>query len=145
MDAIAETHTVHDLADRYSGAWNARDLDAIMSLHADDSIFQLHVAGGDAVSGATAVRETFAAFLAQFPDARFAPKRMRVGPDHWVSESMLTATTAHAVELGGERVEDAGTRIEVACVDIVEVRGGRVARKDTYLDATNLSRPTGAS
>ena len=38
---------------RYNDAWNAHDLDAIMSMHAPDMVFENHTAGesaqGDAV------------------------------------------------------------------------------------------------
>ena len=40
---------------RYNDAWNAHDLDAIMSMHAPDMVFENHTAGesaeGEAVRG----------------------------------------------------------------------------------------------
>jgi len=53
-----EAHDLHDLLDRYGKAWNSHDLDAVMALHTDDTMFHLH-AGEAPVVGATAVRESF--------------------------------------------------------------------------------------
>ena len=46
---------VRDLIERYNAAWNAHDLDAIMSMHAPDMVFENHTAHeraeGEAVRG----------------------------------------------------------------------------------------------
>jgi ketosteroid isomerase-like protein len=119
--------SVEVLAARYEQAWNSRDLDAIASLHTADSVFQLHALGGQEVVGRDAIHANFATFLDQFPDVHFARERLRVGSGHWVFESKLTAASA---------------QIEIDCIDVIEVRDGLVARKDTYLDTAGLlSKP----
>jgi steroid delta-isomerase-like uncharacterized protein len=148
MEATAAANpnaTVQDLADRYGEAWNDQDLEAILSLHSDDSVFQLHVPGGEPVEGREAIREAFAAFLAQLPDINFATVRLQVGPDHWVNESTLTGTVAGAVELEEQTLEAPGASVEVACVDVIQVRDGLVTRKDTYLDGVSFMRQIGAA
>jgi ketosteroid isomerase-like protein len=114
---------VEKLAARYEEAWNSRDLDAIASLHTVDSVFQLHATGAQEVVGRHAIRATFAAFVDQFPDVHFARERLRVGGGHWVFESKLTAASA---------------KVEIDCIDVIEVRDGFIVRKDTYLDAAGL-------
>jgi steroid delta-isomerase-like uncharacterized protein len=148
MEATAAANpnaTVQDLADRYGEAWNDQDLEAILSLHSDDSVFQLHVPGGEPVEGREAIREAFAAFLAQLPDINFATVRLQVGPDHWVNESTLTGTVAGTVELEEQTLEAPGASVEVACVDVIQVRDGLVTRKDTYLDGVSFMRQIGAA
>jgi ketosteroid isomerase-like protein len=57
---------MQDLAVRYGAAWAGRDLDAIMAMHTDDTVFHLH-GGGEPAVGRDATREAFAAALASGP------------------------------------------------------------------------------
>ena len=63
---------VQDLAVRYGAAWAAHDLDAIMALHTEDTVFHLH---GDA-------------------PLRPERKRVNIGSAHFVSEYVMAATQA---------------------------------------------------
>jgi steroid delta-isomerase-like uncharacterized protein len=136
---------VEQLATDYGDAWNEHDLDGIMALHTDDTIFRLHVPGGEPVEGRDAVRGAFAAFLEQVPDMHFATRHLRVGADHWVLESTLTGTVAGSIEVEGERLAAPGERLSVPCVDVFEVRDGLVSRKHTYLDGVSFLRQLGLS
>jgi ketosteroid isomerase-like protein len=100
-----------ELAARYGAAWADHDLDAIMAMHTEDTVFHLH-GGGD---------PTFAAAMKQWPDIRFERKRVRIGAGHFVSEYQMSASKD-------------GRPIVCDGVDVFTVEGGRVARKDTYLD-----------
>ena len=83
-----------ELAARYGEAWNSQDLDAIMDLHTDDSVFVAHAAGSVPAEGREAVREAFAGYLALLPDINFAERALQVGDDHWVLESTMSGTVA---------------------------------------------------
>jgi hypothetical protein len=112
---------IRDLAVRYGAAWAARDLDAIMAMHTDDTVFHLH-GGGEPATGRSATRGAFATALAAWPDIRFDRKRVYIGAEHFVSEYEMSATTAE------------GHRLVCDGVDVFAVEDGLVARKDTYLD-----------
>jgi steroid delta-isomerase-like uncharacterized protein len=131
---------IRELAARYGEAWNSQDLDAIMDLHTADTVFQAHAAGTPPAEGKDAVREAFAGYLAQLPDINFAERALHVGDDHWVLESKMSGTVAQPIELDGESVGGTGGRIEVDCVDVIEVRDGRVASKQTYIDSLAMQR-----
>jgi steroid delta-isomerase-like uncharacterized protein len=133
------------LAERYGEAWNHQDLDAIMDLHSDDCIFQAHAAGSPPAEGKQAVREAFAGYLALLPDINFAERSLHVGEDHWVLESTMSGTVAQPIEVEGESLGDQGARIEVPCVDVIEVRDGLVASKQTYLDSRAMQDQLGAA
>ena len=128
------------LAERYGEAWNRQDLDAIMDLHTDDSVFVLHAAGTAPAEGKEAVREAFAGYLTLLPDINFAERALHLGNEHWVLESTMTGSASGAVEVDGDTVGDAGARVEVPCVDVIEVRDGLVASKHTYLDSLLMQR-----
>jgi steroid delta-isomerase-like uncharacterized protein len=133
------------LAERYGEAWNRQDLDAIMDLHSDDCIFQAHAAGSPPAKGKEAVREAFAGYLALLPDINFAERSLNVGEDHWVLESTMTGTVEQTIEIDGESLGDRGARVEVPCVDVIEVRDGLVVSKQTYLDSRAMQDQLGAA
>jgi ketosteroid isomerase-like protein len=117
---------VQDLAVRYGAAWAAHDLDAIMALHTEDTVFHLHGDVAPAV-GSAATREAFATALEQWPDIRFERKRVHIGSGQFVSEYEMTATQA-------------GREIVCDGVDVFSVRDCLVARTDTYLDWAAVQR-----
>jgi steroid delta-isomerase-like uncharacterized protein len=138
-----DTAAVQELAERYGDGWNSQDLDAIVSMHAEDGTFQLHVPGSEVVSGREQIRAAFAGFLTQLPDIHFEPVRLRVGADFWSLESTMSGTVAAPIEVEGEELEADGARVAVDAVDIISVRDGLVQSKDTYLDALAFERQLG--
>jgi steroid delta-isomerase-like uncharacterized protein len=136
-ETVAE---IQQLAKRYGEAWNSQDLDAIMDLHSDDTVFQAHAAGTPPAEGKEAVRQAFAGYLAQLPDISFAERALHLSSDHWVLESTMSGTVARPIEVEGESLGDSGARIEVDCVDVIEVRDGLVTSKQTYIDSLAMHR-----
>jgi steroid delta-isomerase-like uncharacterized protein len=134
---------IRELAERYGEAWNSQDLDAIMDLHTDDSVFVAHAADTPPAEGRDAVREAFAGYLALLPDINFAERALHVGDDHWVLESVMSGTVAQPIEVEGEALGETGARVELDCVDVIEVREGRVASKHTYIDSLAMQRQLG--
>lgn len=131
---------VRMLAERYGEAWNRQDLDAIMDLHADDCVFRAHASGSPPAEGKEAVRAAFASYIALLPDISFAERSLHVGEGFWVLESTMSGTVDGSLELEGESLGTAGAHVEVDCVDVIEVRDGLIASKQTYLDATTMQR-----
>ena len=150
--ATDSTTAIRMLAERYGEAWNRQDLDAIMDLHAEDSVFVAHAVGTPPAKGKEAVREAFAGYLALLPDINFAERSLHVGDDHWVLESTMTGTVAQAIEVDGDDPaavfvaadnDVRGARVEVDCVDVIEVRDGLVSSKQTYIDSLAMQRQLG--
>jgi steroid delta-isomerase-like uncharacterized protein len=141
-DSITATRM---LAERYGEAWNRQDLEAIMDLHTDDSVFVAHAAGTPPAEGKEAVRDAFAGYLALLPDINFDERALHVGDDHWVLESVMSGTVAQPIEVDGEALGQNGARVEVDCVDVIEVRDGLVASKQTYVDSLAMQRQLGGS
>ena len=109
------------LIDRYDAAWNAQDLDAIVSLHADAIVFHNHTAD-ERVEGAAAVRGHIAAIFGRWPTLRFERRALRLGDDFAVSE--WTARATHP---------DDGRGLEWDGVDVFPITPeGRIGRKDVY-------------
>ena len=121
---------IRDLAIQYGQAWAARDLDAVMALHTEDTTFQVHRDNDAPAEGAAAVRAAFSALLAQIPDLRFERKRVYLGEAHYVAEYVMSGTVD-------------GQPFSCDGVDIMAVRDGHIARKDSYADWIATERQVG--
>jgi len=123
------TDTVKAISDRYFAAWEARDPDAIVALHTEDTTFWSH-AGQEPAEGRAAVRQAFTEIFERFPGFGFETYRLLLGDRHWVLDWALTATLE---EDGKERP------IRFDCMDLVELSDdGLVRRKDTFVDMVQL-------
>jgi ketosteroid isomerase-like protein len=107
------------LIEAYNDAWNRQDLDVVMSMHTDDTVFQNHTAG-DRAEGAAAVRAHIGGIFERWPSLRFRGRNLYVANDFAVSEWTATAT------------RDDGRTIEWDGVDVFPIREGKIARKDVY-------------
>ncbi len=130
------------LARRYGQAWNDHDLEAIMAMHAPGMVFHLHAEGFEPATTAEAVRQQFALFFDVLPDLHFATERLAVADDLFVHEYVMRGTFEKPLPVGGQ-VAEAGGRIAVQGVDVIPCEGGRVKRKDTYLDGVGMLRQLG--
>ena len=131
--STATTATIEELIPVYSEAWASHDPDRIASLHAEDGIFQLHSGGAGPVEGRAAIREAFAAFLAQFPDLAFAEQELLVAGWGWSVRWTMSGTLA--IPFGvGERTAEPGAAISLDAVDVITASNGLIDAKHTYLD-----------
>ena len=121
---------IQELAVRYGAAWAEHDLDAIMTMHTEDTVFHLH-GGGEPAVGLAATRAAFAAAASQWPDIRFVKTRVHIGDGHFVSEYQMSATAD-------------GKGITCDGVDVIAVEDGLIARKDTYLDWPAIQQQIGS-
>jgi ketosteroid isomerase-like protein len=108
---------VRELIERYNAAWNAHDVDAIVSMHAPGMVFENHTAGERAEGDA--VLEHIATIFRNAPDLSFATRALHVAEDFAVCEWTATATRD-------------GRRLEWDGVDVFPLRDGLIARKDVY-------------
>jgi uncharacterized protein (TIGR02246 family) len=116
---------VRDLIERYNGAWNAQDVDAIHSMHHRDVVFHNHTAD-ERAEGADAVREQIEAIFRNNPDLRFSTVSLRTGDDFAVCE---WTASARGVEWDG--------------VDVFPIEDGLIRRKDVYSASHRPREPKG--
>jgi len=112
--AAALTETI----ERYNAAWNAQDLDTIVSLHAPGMVFENHTAG-ERAEGA-AVRDHIGRIFENWPDLAFRARRLHVREGLVVCEWTATATDRE------------GNRLEWDGVDVFPFADGLILRKDVY-------------
>jgi len=104
-------------------AFNAHDLDTILSLFVDDSVFESPRgpdSWGRRYEGKEAIREGLGARFTGIPDVSYEGHGDFVSGERGVSEWTLRGTTVD------------GQRLEVRGCDLWTFRGDRIVRKDSY-------------
>ncbi len=109
---------LEQLIERYNDAWNAHDLETIVSLHAPGMVFENHTAGERAEGDA--VRQHIAAIFENWPDLAFAGRRLYPRDGLVVSEWTATATAPD------------GRRLTWDGIDVFPCENGLILRKDIY-------------
>ena len=127
--------------DRYNEAWNAHDVDAIMSMHAPGMVFENHTAGERAEG--EDVRDHIARIFESWPDLEFSTRRLYVRDDLVVQEWTATATHANEMRRGDLVAPPTGNRLEWVGMDVIPFEGELIARKDVYSDSVSILRQVG--
>lgn len=113
-----------EMLDRFADAWNAHDLEALVSYMAEDAVFESSTGAepeGTRWVGREAVRAGFARVFSTYPDVQFEKRGHFVAGDRGVSEWVFRGT----------RLD--GTRVEVYGCDLFTFRDGRILRKNSFL------------
>jgi steroid delta-isomerase-like uncharacterized protein len=126
---------------RYNQAWNDHDLDAIVSMHAPDMVFENHTAGESAQG--EAVREHIGSIFETWPDIRFETRRMYARDGVVTQEWTASATHTKVMRRGDLVAEPTGKTIAWQGVDVIPFEHGRVKRKDVYSDSVSILRQVG--
>ena len=113
-----------DVLTRLLAAFNAHDLDRIMTFFTDDCVFDSprgEHPGGTRFEGPAAVREGLGQRFRGLPDVHYGDDEHWVSDGHGVSRWLLTGTTPD------------GQRVEVRGCDLFDLaEDGRIRRKDSY-------------
>ncbi len=126
---------------RYNEAWNGHDLDAIMSMHAPDMVFENHTAGESAQG--EDVRGHIGSIFETWPDINFSTRRLYVRDGVVTQEWTATATHANEMRRGDLVAEPTGRKIEWNGIDVIPFEDGLVKRKDVYSDSVSILRQLG--
>ena len=133
---------LQEFIDRYNAAWNDHDVDAIVSMHTDDSVFENHTTG-DVNIGKEAIARAITGIFGVFPDLSFEARSQYVRNDLVVQEWTARGTHQGAMSRSGMTIEPTGHAVEYRGMDIIPIRNGLVARKDVYSDGVTLLRQLG--
>ena len=105
-------------------AFNAHNLDEIMSFFTDDCVLETPRGSqpwGTRYTGRDAVREGLTARFAGIPDVHYGEEEHWLCGDHAVTKWLLTGTTT------------AGEQVRVRGCDLLDFAAdGRICRKDSY-------------
>jgi steroid delta-isomerase-like uncharacterized protein len=135
---------LQEFIDRYNDAWNAHDVDAIVAMHTEDSVFENHTTG-DVSVGREAIGAAVTGIFRVFPDLTFEGRRQYIRENLVVQEWTARGTHQGKMTRSGVEVEPTGRRVEYRGMDVIPIRDGLVARKDVYSDGVTLLRQLGLS
>ena len=133
---------LQEFIDRYNDAWNAHDVEAIVAMHTEDSVFENHTTG-DVNVGREAIGQAIAGIFRVFPDLTFEGRRQYIREDLVVQEWTARGTHQGTMTRSGIEVEPTGRTVEYRGMDVIPIREGLVARKDVYSDGVTLLRQLG--
>jgi steroid delta-isomerase-like uncharacterized protein len=133
---------LQEFIDRYNAAWNDHDVQTIVSMHTDDSVFENHVTG-DVNIGRDQIASAIEGIFSVFPDLRFETRRAYIREDLVVQEWTARGTHEGTMTRSGIEVPPTGRKVEYKGMDVIPIRDGLVARKDVYSDSVTLLRQLG--
>lgn len=122
------------LVERMAAAWNGGDLDSFVSYLTEDVVWDDPAMSAPAV-GCEAVRAFGESVLRAFPDFRYAVRQpICTAPDGSRCAVPWTITATNLARLTPPGFAPTGRSVEFSGVDLLEIRGRRVKRIDTYFD-----------
>lgn len=139
---MQQPHPLEEVIAAYGDAWNRHDVEAIVAMHTEDSVFENHTSGGKGV-GKAAIREILKSVFAAFPDIRFEARRTYVRDGVVTQEWTATGTLAIPYTKGSATVQPTGRKVSWNGVDVIPFDGRLVARKDVYVDSMGFLRALG--
>ena len=133
---------LQEFIDRYNAAWNDHDVEAIVSMHTEDSVFENHVTA-DVNVGREQIGRAVAGIFSVFPDLTFETRRAYIRDDLVVQEWTARGTHEGTMTRSGIEVPPTGRKVDYKGMDVIPIRDGLVARKDVYSDSVTLLRQLG--
>ena len=121
---MAQSNNVtKDFLQSFADAFNAHDINAIMSHMTQDCIFEASAGpnfNGEKFKGQQEVKKAFEDVFATFPDAKWNNPRHFIFGDRGFTEWIFTGTKTD------------GTTIEVSGCDLFTFQNGKIAVKNSY-------------
>lgn len=121
--AQSKSNVTEQFLQSFAGAFNAHDIDGIMSHMTADCIFEASAgpdADGEKFVGQQSVRKAFEDVFNTFSDARWSNPRHFISGDRGFTEWTFTGTRRD------------GTRVEVTGCDLFTFKDGKIAIKNSY-------------
>jgi hypothetical protein len=148
-DLPARTAAVRAWAQSWVAAWNARDIDAIVSHVTDDIVYDDPGMYGELVEGRDHFRANIEMVFRGFPDLKFVPSDWPImfGLDGLHAAVPVRAITTFSGDLRGgpSRLALAGTNrhLDIFCLDLYEFRDAKLARWTALNQEFEMARQGG--
>jgi len=127
-------------AQEYGEAWASHDVDKIVSMHTEDSIFAMHFSGHQPAIGRDEIRTAVEGIFETAPDYKADAQEIQFGPDFMSFRYVATLTPTKPYQYGNTTIVPSGKTYQMELIDIITFEGGLVKSKHTYLDAEAVYR-----
>ena len=140
-DSHEDDQTLRAIITSYDDAWNRHDLDAILSFHTADSVFESHNTN-EVAKGHDDLRRMIARYFRALPDLTFTIRRMYARMGLVVQEWTAQATHTRPIPTRLGLAAPTGRVLTWNGVDIMpmSIPGQLIVRKDAYVDSAGLQR-----
>jgi len=121
--AQSNIQVTEDFLQSFADAFNAHDVNAIMSHMTDDCVFEASAGfdfNGERFTGQIQVKKAFEEVFAAFPDANWSNPKHFISGNRGFSEWIFTGTKLD------------GTKVEVTGCDLFTFKNGKIAIKNSY-------------
>lgn len=126
-------------------AFNSHQLDRAAALIADDGEW-LDVPSGTVYRGPSGYLDFDRGFITPLPDARVEILNVVAAGDTVVTEFLGRGThDGPFVGPNGATIAPTGNKVELAMIEIMQIRDGKISRARSYYDAMSLLRQLGAA
>jgi steroid delta-isomerase-like uncharacterized protein len=121
-----------ELLDRYIERYNARDIEAVGDLYAEDAIRSMP---DGTFEGRSSIRERLASELAVFPDVIYTVSSFIEEGDSFADEWTIVGTNTGPLTLAnGTELPPSGKKVEIRGMEFVQVRDGKIVIHNLYHD-----------
>jgi steroid delta-isomerase-like uncharacterized protein len=127
------------LLNDYLAAWNAHDVERLLSLCTDDFVFD-EVSMGMVIRGKKEAKDFINSTFVDFPDLKIELKSNFNTGDRGAGEWVMSATFAHSSFPG---MPATGKRFSVRGASVFEVRKGKVSRETMYWNLATFLQQVG--
>ncbi|MBV1934344.1 MAG: nuclear transport factor 2 family protein [Parvibaculaceae bacterium] len=139
FSVTAQAMSLPEAVQAYGEAWASRDVDRIVALHTEDSIFTLHIAGQEPAVGRAQIRSQFQAILESTPDYASKPYQMDFGPNFVVIMYRVLSGPSHPATLGAKVfTPNGGKDYTLDAIDLIVFDDGLVSAKHTFIDLETI-------
>src|SRR5690349_16458283 len=115
---MSTAHPLEKIIATYGEAWNSHNVETILAMHTEDSVFENHTSGGRGV-GKFAIGEILKGVFATFPDIRFDARRTYVRDGLIIQEWTASGTLAIPYTKGSTTVHPTGQKVSWNGVDVI--------------------------
>jgi steroid delta-isomerase-like uncharacterized protein len=122
--------------------WNDRDLEGALDLATDDVEIRL-LALGQTLTGHEGFRRFMERFATASSDMKKHVTNQVASEDQVVSEFTLRGTHDGPLRTASGEIPPTGKPIELAVIEVIGIRDGRIARISNYSDSATLMRQLG--
>jgi steroid delta-isomerase-like uncharacterized protein len=123
-------------------AINAQDPDSAAELVTNDSEFT-ELPTGRIYRGPDGVRENFQFWFGAFPDGKVEIRNLIGAGDTVVVEYIGRGTNTGPMQTEQGEMPPTGKSVQLEFCDVVEVKGGKIARGRSYFDSGSMMRQLG--
>jgi steroid delta-isomerase-like uncharacterized protein len=130
------------LVRRLYDLWNDRDIEAALDMATDDVDITL-MAFRQTLTGRDGFRRFMQRFATAFSDMKKEVTNQVASKDQVVSEFTLRGTHDGPLDTPTGEIPPTGRVVDLSVIEVIEVRGGKVAVLRNYSDTTTLMRQLG--